>query len=57
MGVVGKYNTAGFDFFDLAGKWSDWDLDRIIQMGDVGLPGTVNREGGNIAAGTMVSSR
>jgi hypothetical protein len=57
MGVVGKYNTAGFDFFDLAGKWSDWDLDRIIQMGDVGLPGTVNREGGNIAAGEMATSR
>lgn len=57
MGVVGKYNTAGFDFFDLAGKWSDWDLDRIIQMGDVGLPGTVNREGGQVAAGTMASTR
>lgn len=51
--VVAKYNTGGFDFFDLNGSWSDWDLDRIIQMSDVGKPGTVQNDsnGGGAIAG------
>lgn len=50
--IVGRYNTNGFDFFDLGGRWSDWDLDRIITTQDVGLTGSVNREG---AAGSLAN--
>jgi hypothetical protein len=44
--LAGKYNMNGFEFFDLGGDWGSYDLDRIIQMGDVGLPGHVNRDSG-----------